>query len=434
MDYLLKRNDAYYFNRRVPSQFQEYDKRRYIRLSLKTDSLKEATRLAHKQNLLLESHWKTLANGGLKHIHTSYEGIVSLAKLLGFVYAPNAEIATLPLPQLLERLLEAEKRIDNESEVNAIMGGTPIPGLHLDEVLVKFFHYTKADIWNKSNNQVKKWENPRKLAMRTFIDCVGNKEIKAITKDDIIKYRDWWISRVELENMDARTANRNLIHVKSIITTVNEHMNLTLDTDKLFRKITLKTAEEEKRHPFETNYIVSTLLDPEQLNGLNPQAKMVLYAMSETGASVSELVGLLPENIHLECEIPYIEIVPHKKKILKTKYRKRTIPLVGFALEAFKAFPEGFTKYRGQPDLLSAVLGKFLKENNLLPTNKHTVYSLRHSFQDRLLSVNAPDRVQADLMGHKFSRQAYGNGSSLEQKFEWLEKVRLKSHNPNIEF
>lgn len=426
MDYLLKRKDAYYFNRRVPSEYTEYDKRRFVRLSLKTDSLRDATRLAHKQNLLLENHWRNLASGGLKHIHTSYEGIVNLAKLLGFVYAPNSELAKLPTPQLLERLLEAEKRIDNEPEVSAILGGIPVPGLFLNEILAKFFHYTKADIWNKSVNQVRKWENPRKLAMRTFINCVGNKEVKDLTKDDIIKYRDWWISRVEFENMDSRTANRNLIHVKSIITTVNEHMNLNIDTDKLFRKITLKTPEEEKRHPFETSYIVSTILNASRLAGLNPQAKWALYAMSETGASVSELVGLLPENIHLDCEIPFIEIVPHKKKVLKTKYRKRTIPLVGFALEAFQAVPKGFTNYCGNPDSLSATLGKYLKENGLFPSDKHTVYSLRHSFQDRLLAVNAPDRVQADLMGHKFNRPSYGDGTSQLQKVDWLGKIKLK--------
>lgn len=83
-----------------------------------------------------------------------------------------------------------------------------------------------------------------------------------------------------------------------------------------------------------------------------------------------------------------------------------------------------------KPDSLSGALSKYLKSNGLIPSDKHTVYSLRHSFQDRLLAANAPDRVQADLMGHKFHRPYYGEGSSLKQKLEWLQKVQLKPEGP----
>ena len=134
----------------------------------------------------------------------------------------------------------------------------------------------------------------------------------------------------------------------------------------------------------------------------------------------------MSEDIFLDHEIPHIVIVPREKKALKTKYRKRVIPLVGYALDAFKACPQGFTSYRDRPDALSGVLSSYLKKNKLLPSDKHTVYSLRHSLQDRLLAVNAPDRVLADLMGHKFNRPTYGDGASLKQKMEWLEKIQLK--------
>lgn len=123
-----------------------------------------------------------------------------------------------------------------------------------------------------------------------------------------------------------------------------------------------------------------------------------MHAIAETGAGPSEQVGLMPEDIVLDAEIPHIIIQPRSKKILKTKYRKRIIPLVGYAFEAFKACPQGFTAYRDAPDALSNALNKYLSENALLPTKRNTVYSLRHSFQDRLLAVNAPDRVQAHLM------------------------------------
>ena len=84
----------------------------------------------------------------------------------------------------------------------------------------------------------------------------------------------------------------------------------------------------------------------------------------------------------------------------------------------FKACPQGFTDYRDRSDSLSGTLSKYLHENNLMPSDQHTVYSLRHSFQDRLLAANAPDRVQADLMGYKFQRPAYVEGATLAHKLE----------------
>lgn len=56
----------------------------------------------------------------------------------------------------------------------------------------------------------------------------------------------------------------------------------------------------------------------------------------------------------------------------------------------------------------------------------HSAYSLCHSFQDRVLAVEVPDRVQVELMGHKFNRPKYSNDTSLSQKPDWLNKIKLK--------
>ena len=124
--------------------------------------------------------------------------------------------------------------------------------------------------------------------------------------------------------------------------------------------------------------------------------------------------------------MPHIIIASRKGRKLKTKHSKRVIPLVGYALQAFQARPEGFPKYRMDPDHLTNKVNKFLREHDLFPSEKHSVYSLRHSFQDRLSEVDAPDRIQAELMGHRFSREKYGHGPSLEKKKEWMEKICLK--------
>jgi hypothetical protein len=68
----------------------------------------------------------------------------------------------------------------------------------------------------------------------------------------------------------------------------------------------------------------------------------------------------------------------------------REIPFVGAALAALKAKPEGFPRYRDNSSTFSATANKFLLENGLRPTEEHTVYSLRHSFKDRLISQPKP--------------------------------------------
>ena len=42
--------------------------------------------------------------------------------------------------------------------------------------------------------------------------------------------------------------------------------------------------------------------------------------------------------------------------------------------------------------------------------------------------TGVPDRVQADLMGHKFNREKYGKGSTLEKKLEWMQKIQIKEN------
>jgi len=99
------------------------------------------------------------------------------------------------------------------------------------------------------------------------------------------------------------------------------------------------------------------------------------------------------------------------------------MPLVGVALEIMREFPNGFPRYRPSPDTFSGTVNKALKEAGLRPTLDHTVYSLRHTFKDRLIKIEAPPRVQDALMGHSVSEIPYGAGADLEQRAEWMERV-----------
>jgi len=163
-------------------------------------------------------------------------------------------------------------------------------------------------------------------------------------------------------------------------------------------------------------------LDSGELNGMNLEARALVYFMADTGARVGEIFGLLPEDIFLEAEIPFIHIRANEKQGLKTAHSDRQIPLVGAALFAAQQFPQGLSRY-SSADSASTQINKFFRENRLNPTKDHSLYSLRHTFKDRLRDVQAPEEVIDNLMGHKSRGPKYGRGHILETKFEWLRRI-----------
>lgn len=423
MPYLLNRNGHYYYNRRTPDIYRDFDRRNVVRVSLKTDSRKIAWRKAVMLNEQVEAYWQELAGSAQLHDDRRFRRTVRIARQMGFAYQPMAAVAALPLPELVARVQALKEA--TPSQMEALLGGRDEPLLPLGQVLDRFWDLSRDKVMGKTAQQLRKWRVPRIRVMKQFIGQVGDKDLKDVTKADIVTYRDWWIERVQQDNKAAASANKDLVMLKGMLETVSDHYKAGLDIAHFFKKVKLKTRFKQQRLPFTSAQII-TLLESPELERMNIQMRWFLFAAAETGARPSELVGLLPEDIRLDAPVPHIAITDRKERTLKNPHSERRIPLVGYALDAFKACPGGFPRYRDKPDNLTAAIGKFLKENKLLPSAKHTLYSFRHSFQDRILKVNAPDRVQAELMGHKFNRPMYGDGASLEQKKEWMDRICVK--------
>ncbi|MBE7172494.1 MAG: tyrosine-type recombinase/integrase [Williamsia sp.] len=423
MKHLIKINGYFYYNRRVPNEVRDLDPRNIVRVSLKTESRDQAQRKAVILNDQIESYWQTLLDDGMRHDDRRFARTICIARQMGFSYQPMAKVAALPIEELLERILAL--RDGTSKQVEALLGGRPEPELSVKAALEKFWGFSKERMMNKTPDQIRKWKNPRIKAVENFIAVIGNKDLKAITREDILAFRDWWLGRIQQDGKNPGSANKDFIHFKNVLETVSDNMKLSLDTPYLFKKIVLKTRFKQTRRPFSTDQIIK-ILESDKLNNLNSEAKWFLYAAAETGARPSEIVGLLPEDIKLNADIPHICIMDRKERTLKTPHSQRTIPLIGYALEAFQNMPHGFPRYRDKPDNLTNAVNQFLRQNDLLPSDQHSTYSFRHSFQDRILSVNMPDRIQAELMGHKFGRPVYGDGASLLQKSEWLHKIQVK--------
>jgi integrase len=143
------------------------------------------------------------------------------------------------------------------------------------------------------------------------------------------------------------------------------------------------------------------------------------------------VLNLLPANIVLDANIPYIRVVPDGR-VLKTESSERDIPLVGIALEAMRRFPKGFARYFDNEDSFSAAVNKHMKKHGMKPSSRHSVYSFRHSFKDRLRNAECPDELTDELMGHASGKPKYGDGHGLKLKLKYLQMIALASPEPDV--
>lgn len=429
MLHLYLRRGVYHYNRRVPVEFIPYVGRRVVAFSLKTDSYEQACRLSGLKSAQLENYWNTLAATGRQHNNDEYLQAVKRAKVYGFTYIPVQQLAQVGVEQLVDRVNFVAERNFQKIPAASVLGGVSPPEILISDALETFWH-ANADIkLNKTEKEIRKWRNPRQLAVDNFIKVNGDIPINKIERCHMRNLRDWWLNRIEDDEYSPATANKNFRHVKAVVTTAREEHGMRMKEDEVrevFGKHEFNDDLYEPREPFETDYILNVLLNPTHMDGLQRHEIAMMEVMAETGLSASELVKIMPEDIHLDERYPHVEIRPRAKMMLKTKHRKRTMPLVGFALDAFRRFPHGFRQYTKDADEVTTSVNAHYRSKELFPSEKHSMYSLRHSFQDRLTNKRIGERIQTDLMGHKFEREKYGKGGWLETLYEDIKKIQLK--------
>ncbi|MER8775770.1 tyrosine-type recombinase/integrase [Mesorhizobium sp. M0977] len=413
-----------YIVRGVPVRYRPVEARKEVWICLDTDSkiLGDAKAPQVWENTV--AGWQAKLDGNTEDAEKAFEAAQRLAKARGYSWLTAHQVAKLPREELLERV-EAVTKVNgapDKLEAAALLGGAATPPITVSRALELYWDYAAEKTRGMSDDQVRRWKNPRMKAINNFIDVVGNKAIAEITRDHMLDFRDWWNKRIEKEAMSPGSANKDIGFIESTLRLVEEKKRLGIVFP--FGKLTFKEDDDDdhKRPSFSEKWIAEKLLAVGALDGLNAEARAVIHVMVNTGARPSEIVGLLPDHIHLDHNVPHIEIKAEGKKT-KNKPSRRVIPLVGISLEALRKFPNGFPTYRFK-DKISDTIGKFLRENGLLETEEHTLYGLRHSFEDRMLRAKVDERIRRDLMGHSLGgRQRYGEGGSLEHASELLEAI-----------
>lgn len=424
---IFKRGRWWHLRKRVPRRFEALDGRRPVVIALKTDSELEAVARAAEAERALWAYWRALEAGQTGDAAERYAAAVELATRRGVTYRTARELAEGPLDEIMARLLRLARsgEIADPAIAAAELGGAEAPKLTLSGAIDAFIAEASDRTTGKSANQVRKWAAPRRKAVANLIALRGDKPLAELTRDDALALRGWWRDRMAKGEAKGDTANKDFGHLSDVFGTLNDLHRMGLENP--FKGLRLSEPGKAQRPSFSAEWIKAHICAPDALEALNDEARDVLRLMVNTGAGLAEIVGARLEDLRVDDPVPSLVIVAHEGRQLKTGHRGRVIPLLGVSLEAARrrVAAGGFPRYATAPDVLSATVNKFLLENKLRPTPRHTAYSLRHSFQDRMIAAELPERIQADLMGHKLARPRYGKGADLEHVRDLLSKIAL---------
>lgn len=421
---IMRRGKTYHLRKRVPVQYQDVEPRKSVYVSLHTDSETVAKRKAPAIWQQQIEAWEARQAGDTKDAERRFEAAQRLAKARGFRFMSADELAHQPFEEIRKRVNDIPDRGGKLDQVvaDAVLGGAQEPPITVSRALELYWELAKDKTRGKSPDQLRRWENPRKKAVANFVKVIGDKPIADISGDDMLDFRGWWLEKIEGEGLTANSGNKDLIHLGDVLKTVNKmkRLNLVLPLTDL----SFKEEEKKTRPPFSETWIRDKLLAPGALDDLNTDARCILLGMINTGYRPSEGAALTSATIRLDHNIPHISIEAEGRQ-LKSAYARRVIPLTGVSLEAFRECPDGFARYRENSASLSATINKYLRSNSLLETPAHSLYGLRHGFEDRMLAAGIDDRIRRDLFGHRLTRERYGKGASLEHLHGLIQRVAI---------
>lgn len=420
---ILKRGKSYSLKKRVPLEYRSVEPRVEIWISLKTDSPKEAAAKAVDVWAQMLEGWQAMLSGNSDDAAERYKAARDIAKQRGFRFLPVDRVAALPIGEIIARV-NAAKGPDGRLDMTlaaGVLGTAKKPTLTLSKALEAYWELAVDKMKGKSEDQIRRAKNPRKKAFKNLIDTVGDIDLNELTAAEMQDFRQWWWDKIEAEGLEPASGNKDFTYIASTIRRVNTSKMLGLTLP--FEGIRFDTTPEESRLPFSETWLREKICATGALKGLNTEARCVLLGMVNTGYRPSEGQSLGRAQIRLDADIPHLSIEP-VGRTLKTAASRRIIPLAGVSLEAFKACPDGFPRY-AHTATLSGTVNKFLRENGLLETSDHTLYGLRHSFEDRLLDRDVDERIRRDLMGHALSRERYGKGASLEKLAAIVQSIAI---------
>lgn len=262
--------------RRVPTKYSSVEPRKFIWVSLETDSQTVAAARAVTLWQTQIARWEAMLAGDMTEPQAKLDAARDLAAAKGFTYTPAAVLLERPVGDILHRVeaISVRKGVPSLKEAAALLGTLPDPGIRISQAMDMFWQLTASDFNGKSADQIRRARNPVNKAISNLISVIGDKRIDAITRDDMLDFREWWADRLEKEELTTNSANKDLTHIGKVLRRVNELKRLGLDLP--LGGLAFKQGDADQRPPFSTEWIRTRILAPSALAGLNTEARCIL--------------------------------------------------------------------------------------------------------------------------------------------------------------
>lgn len=252
--YLIRRNEIYYFSRRVPSDLQTRFNQERVTISLRTRSFLKAEKFAEALFDRLERYWDGLR---LEIFHT---------KELGLPLAASRSV------ERTNRIISLDDAVANYLKLKS--GGRS----------QTFFQATTRAIdYLKQSTSVNQ------------IDHFGPKHASA--------FRDFLIER----GMTSTSVRRVFGTVRAIINlTIREY---GLSCKNAFADVCIPDDDRvDKRPPIPSEVIYQI---QKECIAIDDEKRWLVLLISDTGMRLAEAVGLLTSDTTLDEEVPYIKLRRH---------------------------------------------------------------------------------------------------------------------------
>ena len=295
------------------------------------------------------------------------------------------------------------------------------PALTLQKALGEYQAYKTEDAGESRELELRVARALKDLGAAIGTQRVAQTPLNEITRADANALRDYL-----LERMKPSSVHRYITVVRAAVNyVVTEH---SLNIPNVFNGLRIKgaSASIDDRLPISDQDLAMARPNFDD----DAVANALFITLTDTGARLSEITGLVVQDVDLQERS--ITIRPNGVRTLKTKGSQRTLPLSERALELLQEHRRGkgdtqpifpdYARPRGR-DAASAMLMKRLRRS--ITDKKLTMHSLRHRMKDKLRNTGCPEAISLAILGHSTNTVAanYGSGYALEVMREHLEKA-----------
>ncbi len=251
-------------------------------------------------------------------------------------------------------------------------------------------------------------ENQKTLRLERVMGYLAHaietdRPLDRLTREDAREVRDHMIRDLD---MNPSTVRRYVNDIRAMIGFGITEFGLRDALNPFQRlEIRVQTVAREERSPIPAKTLKAIRARLEAHAGAD--LWQIWRMLEGTGCRLGEVTGLLVSDVRLGAPVPYLDLVHHAHRRLKTAGSVRRVPLIGEALDAAREAVEAagdstvlfprYGKVRGA-DVASASLMKHIRA--VTEDDKIVVHSLRHTMKDRMIRARVSDGDQDLVLGH----------------------------------